>query len=363
MKKESAMTAPARSPRLFIIVGALLLIGTALGAGFLFNNGVSGSGHPTPGAKDQPVASTTVICIGWVDDEAGVSGLYPVQPGRVVELREEGFVAKKGDWLLRLDNRFARYRLQGAKANRDAALAQLRQAKSLPEQHASKIEQQKAAVAAARFHKAAKDEELKLKKKGVADQVANKFDLAATEQAVEMLKSLVNVEEGKLHELTLIDPTVDLNRAQADLAAKEAQLEQAELGLIECDILAPTAGTLLRTLVHVGETLGSNPKMPALQFAQEGPKIIRAEVQQEWASRVRVGQKVSIEDDTSVGSQSPWAGKVKLLSQWFTPKRHPVVEPFMFNDVRTLECIIEIADQNAPLRIGQRVRVKIHTGS
>ena len=131
----------------------------------------------------------------------------------------------------------------------------------------------------------------------------------------------------------------------------------AEFALKECVLLAPEDGTVLRVLTHPGEILGPTPAAPALQFCPKGPKIIRAEVLQEWAYRVDNGQEVTIEDDTFAGAT--WQGRVKRVSQWFAEKRHKIFEPFMVNDVRTLECLIEVTSEGRPLRIGQRVRVKI----
>ena len=49
-----------------------------------------------------------------------------------------------------------------------------------------------------------------------------------------------------------------------------------------------------------------------------------------------------------------------------TANKHPItdgIEPFMVNDVRTLECLLEVTSEGRPLRIGQRVRVKIKQGA
>ena len=62
----------------------------------------------------------------------------------------------------------------------------------------------------------------------------------------------------------------------------------------ECAIKAPADGTLLRSLANVGETLGRNPQRPAPWFCPKGPRIIRAEVEQEFATRMAVGQTATI---------------------------------------------------------------------
>jgi hypothetical protein len=84
------------------------------------------------------------------------------------------------------------------------------------------------------------------------------------------------------------------------------------------------------------------------------------EVEQENAARVFIGQPAEIEDDSRTGGR--WKGKVVRVSDWFTHRRSMLLEPTQFNDVRTLECILEVepgeeAKGTLPLRIGQRVRV------
>jgi hypothetical protein len=92
-------------------------------------------------------------------------------------------------------------------------------------------------------------------------------------------------------------------------------------------------------------------------FCPKGERLIRAEVEQEFAGQVTVGQTALVEDDTGTGAT--WTGKVLRVSDWFTHRRSILQEPLQFNDVRTLECLIAVAHGQPPLRIGQRVRVTI----
>jgi len=89
------------------------------------------------------------------------------------------------------------------------------------------------------------------------------------------------------------------------------------------------------------------------------PLIVRAEVEQEFAGRVAVGQKALVQDDATGGGS--WRGQVKSLSGWYSHRRSMLLEPLQFNDVRTLECIVTLdPDQDlTQLRIGQRVRVTL----
>ena len=54
-----------------------------------------------------------------------------------------------------------------------------------------------------------------------------------------------------------------------------------------------------------------------------------------------------------------WRGKVVRLSDWYTHRRSMLQEPLQFNDVRTLECIVQLDPGQSALRIGQRVRVTL----
>ena len=81
-----------------------------------------------------------------------------------------------------------------------------------------------------------------------------------------------------------------------------------------------------------------------------------------WAHRVHKGQEVIVA--TEPRSKQQWRGRVRSVSDWFTHKRNIMLEPFMINDVRTLECIIDLpetAGRTPGLRIGQRVRVTFVT--
>jgi multidrug resistance efflux pump len=108
----------------------------------------------------------------------------------------------------------------------------------------------------------------------------------------------------------------------------------------------------LRSLVSVGDVLGPNPKHPALLFCPASERIIRAEVEQEFARDVAVGQKARIEDDANEGSK--WNGTVTQVSDWYSQRRSPLLEPLQFNEV-----IIRPEKGKDPLRIGQRVRVRL----
>src|SRR5262245_36182719 len=125
---------------IFWIIGVVALVASTAGAiSTLHHNGSKDKAAAVVAAK--PMGSMTVM--GYLDVDSGVTPLYPTVPGRVVEvLVHENDKVKAGVPLLRVDDRLARQRLQEAKADLDAAEAQLSQAQSLPEQHKLKLSQQ-----------------------------------------------------------------------------------------------------------------------------------------------------------------------------------------------------------------------------
>ena len=62
-------------------------------------------------------------------------------------------------------------------------------------------------------------------------------------------------------------------------------------------------------------------------------------------------------DDSRSGAT--WRGKIRRVSDWYGHRRSIWQEPLQFNDVRTLEGIIELEPGQPPLRIGQRVLVQV----
>lgn len=347
----------SRIPRILLI---LLLAGSILGAGWVLNHSQNNDLKKAALADER--LPPYVISLGFVDACSGVAKLYPLQSGRVEAAVAEGKFVDKGDVLLKLDNRQAGFLRRQADANLKAASELLQQAQQGPERHLKEIAAQEAAIKAAKAQRAATDFEYKAKKDFYQDKELGKNVLASFEEGLKRLDALIETEQIKLAALKLHNPQVDIHRAQADVDAKQARLEEAKLAEQECTMLAPDAGTVLRVNVRVGEVLGANPSGPAIQFALGRDKVVRAEIMQEWARGIHVGQAVTIEDDTRHEKGELWKGKVKEIAKWIGPKRQIVLEPFMVNDVRTLECLIEVISEGPhPLVIGQRVRVTIDT--
>src|SRR5262245_37639013 len=338
-----------------LVVALAVLITCAVSARML---------HPAQEASGAPDVATvpagthSVVCLGLVDLEHGVASLSLLQPGRVVEVpAHEGDEVAAGAVLLRVDDSLARLRVSEAEGALETARAELERASQLPAQHRVRLEQQKAAVEAAGERLAAARHGLSRKKQLQKVDQVHMEDVAAAENQVKELEAAERAEAAKLAELKMTDPEVDVRRAKLEVAAEQNRLDQARHALDECALKAPQDGTVLRVQVGPGDVLTGQPRQPAVLFAPRGPRLVRAEVDQEFAGGVGGGGAAAVEDDARSGAT--WHGRLVRIADWYQPRRGIVSDPPQNQDVRTVECIIEL-DPDQPLpRLGQRVRVTI----
>jgi multidrug resistance efflux pump len=347
------MSTTRKGTRTLVIVGCILLAASAGSAVLLINRSVASD--PTP--PTAPEGPRPVVCFGHVDVESGVTSLYPVQPGRVAAVFvKETEKVSAGKVLLRLDDRAATLRVAEAKAALQAAQAALALAKQLPGQHQFKLSQQKDAIEATEHRLAMAKYVLARKMRLAGINQGNDEEIVAAQEQVKELEVLLRSERGKYDELLRQDPEAEMRRANAEVALAQARVDQALAALDECDLKAPRNGEVLRLLTDVGDVLSATPKQPAVLFCPDAPRLVRAEVDQEFAGQVALGLSAVIEDDTQPGVA--WRGRVLRLSDWYTQRRSVLMDPLQFNDVRTIECLVSLEGEPPP-RIGQRLRVRI----
>jgi multidrug resistance efflux pump len=315
---------------------------------------VSYPSAPAPAGRSEG----RTVCFGFGDVEQRINSLHPLQPGQVRKIvARESDEIEAGAPLFLMDDTLAAATLREAKAALAEAEAQLEQAKKLPEQHREQVAGQKAVIQAKEHEveaaQARHDQAVRLQKTAVGPME----DVKVAAATVEALRSALKGEQAKLRGLEALDPQVGVTRAEQKVEACKAQVDKAEFALKQCQLTAPCKGTVLRLNVAEGDTLGPNPRQPAVEFCPAGPRIVRAEVEQEWAGRVYKGQPAWIQDDASAGAS--WRGRVSRISDWFTHRRSMVMEPLQLNDVRTLEIIVTLDPDQPPIKIGQRVLVTL----
>jgi multidrug resistance efflux pump len=356
------MGVPSRVTRWFWSLGLTLVVGSAAGTSWVLKHGTASESV----VAGQTGASSSsggagLVCYGHVDVDGGVQALAPTQPGRVAAVVvQENQEVEAGTVLIRLEDRPARLRVAEAEAALRSAEERFNEAQKRPQQQLARIAQQEGVIAGVRHQLATANLALTRKQKLERIQQISAEEVIAAAEQVKQLEALEQVERARLAELRLHDPEASVRQAAAELATIRARLEQVRYALDECTLKAPCAGTVLRLHVAVGDLFSERSPQPAVQFCARGARLIRAEVNQEFARRVRRGQTARVDDDVTPGER--WRGRVVRVSNWYTHRRSVVQEPFQQNDVRTLECLIALDPDQPPLRIGQRMRVMLNAG-
>ena len=348
------MSIGSRGIRFAWLLGFVLLLGTAAGAGWFFNQPASGT---TPSGGEPLLYATWGL--GYVDVDNGIIALHPQQSGRVKSVWiKEGDEVKEGDLLLSMENDVQRARLRAANADLDAARKELADAQvQFPKDRDDESAIQKEKINIAQSNYDAAKGELDAYKGSVAEPSKKQLDIY--QKKVDAALAAVNLEKAVLKKIEDTDVIGPVERLKDKVKAKQAVADEAQRAFFECDVYSPADGMILRLFATAGESLPAQPRQPAIQFCPNTPRIIRTEILQEFADQVHEGQFAVIVDDTRAAAR--WKGKVQRVSPWFAARRSVLQEPFQYNDVRTLECIVSLDPGGPPVRIGQRMRVKIET--
>lgn len=366
------------------IIGTAIVAVTYVGASRL-------SGDEKASREGQKILSPVksgsrgVVVFGTVDVDNG-AGLLPVfpegfpQPCKVKKVHAvEGQNVDVGDLLLEFDSEYADYKVAEAVAGVAKARAIQKGAESMLTQAIQNDETQKLVVEAQRLTLKSKQSELEAVKIDLEEKKRRLGragapmdpDVLAAEKKVEAAQQALDGEQKKLEALKIgnfLNPiAVSKARAEAGVeeaksavAVQEAQLQQAQYGQKIMTLKAPASGKIVRTTVTEGMSFGAQTRSPAFLMQTKGPIIVRAEIDQEFASRVEKGQAAIITDDGNPNLK--WNGQVIRLSESFLPKRSNMTpEGMILNDARILECYlsIDVSGSNPPVRVGQRVKVSI----
>ncbi|QEG26886.1 Multidrug export protein EmrA [Gemmata obscuriglobus] len=365
-----------------IVIGLGLAVGSLVGARALTHG--SGSEATAKGADvPPPRAAGGPVVLGTVDtDPPPVSyGLPPViQSGTIakVSVKDSDEVAA-GQELYVFDSTIQQKDVDRAKAAVAYAETKVRQAEELAKQHKATIDftrssalanSERKVTAQQSYYNLVKENiitgykkvdrlpesewEAKLKTDPALYKAHVDYDAAVGER---------DVVKANLARLEAADPQVQVREAQAAVEQARAELAKAQAAVEMCVVRARTAGTVEQVSISAGATLGISTRTPALWLIPAGPRVVRAEVEAEFAHRVGpglTGKPVTVMDHSD--AKLTYTGTVRHIGSTFLLKRASA-ENFLGSDTRVIEAVIDIADPapagKPPLRVGQRVRVNM----
>jgi len=296
------------SPRL---LAALISAFALIGATFL----LSGCSDSAQAQATATPASQTAYARGRVDIEGGLIRLAGSTDGLIQSVHvEEGDLVQAGQVLAVIDDRQPRLAL----AVSTASLGETR-----------------AAVETLRVRLAAATRE--------ADRVRPLAAAEATprreaEQAADLVAQL----------------QAELAAAQAAVVTAEARVKADEYQVDQRSIRAPLDGRIVKRTARPGDGVSTLNVTPLFVFAPNMPRIVRADLDERFVDRVKVGQAAEVVIDND-GTRTVSA-RILRVSDVFGVKT-PTGEPGERLDLRVVECVLSIEDQT--VRLGQRVLVKI----
>lgn len=353
-----------------LILGIVVLIA---GVGAAIRYPLSATRYPAemPESSGQQTADSAqraaegVVCTGYVDLEHGTRSLTPLLPGRIAEIvAKDNQHVEAGAVILRLEDDDAQFQVEEAETAVTLAEIDLLEANKGKEQHRARLAQQQAAVLGAGFRLDAARQTLRRKQDELKEKLVPAEEVDVRSAEVKALEQQQNAEREKLAELNTVDPALTVRKAEAQLKLSRIRCDRARRQLDECTLKAPAAGTVQHISVGAGDIVIGNraslfggASSPVVRFAPDEPPLIRAEVDQEFADRIQVGQTALIRDDTHSGAS--WRGTVQRVAGWYQQRKPTTLDPSAFTDVRTVECLISIDSGQPPLRLGQRMRVMI----
>jgi RND family efflux transporter MFP subunit len=146
----------------------------------------------------------------------------------------------------------------------------------------------------------------------------------------------------------------DVAVARAELDAARAQMTQTQIRLARMTVLAPRAGTILQVNIRPGEYASATPKNPALVLGDVDHLQVRADVDEQNASRLQEGQTATayVKGDTT----KPIELSFVRIEPYVVPKTSLTGSSTERVDTRVLQVIYSFErPTDRPVYVGQQM--------
>jgi multidrug resistance efflux pump len=359
------------------LIGVAVMIGSLVGAKLLTG------GHDENVKAESPGANGKIsgpLVLGTVDSNPQPIpyGLPPVLPsGTIAEVFvKDGDEVHADQKLYEFDTSIQQCDLKRAKINAEMASSKVATAKEAEKQHAKKVALLEEAVKIAETKKQINKDKYSITQHNLEtgystagfpmetwpDRLKNDVRLFEANGDYITSSSELELKKGELAQLKTSDISLLVKEAQVAVDQAQAEVTKAQTAVDLCTVQAKTPGTIEQVTISRGATLGISTVKPALWLIPAGPRVVRAEIEAEFAHRVSSsleGKEVTIYDNSD--PKLTYKGKVRRVGEAFLPKRSS--EGLLGSDTLVLPALIEVIDakpaNRPPLRIGQRVRVDL----
>jgi multidrug resistance efflux pump len=209
---------------------------------------------------------------------------------------------------------------------------------------AALAQRDQAALNLARIHKLAQDG---ITSKSELDQARSDSEVAEAHLR-EATRNEELVKAGPLPE--------EIAKSDADVTSAEARVRVMEEKLKKCVVPAPIDGSILKTLLKVGESFSSIYPRPLFTMADLSGRRVRAEIDERDVAKVQLNQQVLVFCDAMPGRKLP--GRISSLAKMMGRKHALSGNPADKSDRDVLEALVTLDGNANELPVGLRVTVQ-----
>jgi HlyD family secretion protein len=289
------------------------------------------------------------VTLGRVEPRSGEIRIAAPVPGRIaavpVKANENVFA---GELLVRLDDQEAAARVTEA----EAQVALHKRARNDQSTTGAAADRRKADDAVADAERSVADAQSGLDK--LTEAAASKSDIDAARAALSRAQSHLRDQQDALAKLKAAPDAPLPTRLEGELNVAQAELTQARAALEKTRIRAPVDGVVLQLDAKVGEMAAPALEPAMLVMGDLSALRVRAEVDQQYLGKIRLGQHAEIRAAAFRGRE--FDGKVSSVARIVGPSRINTGDPRKFNDADIFDVVVDLTDPG-PLVAGQQVDV------
>lgn len=296
-----------------------------------------------------------VGAIGLVESASEDIAIGVPVPALVLEVFvRPGDSVRRGQPLLRLDDRDLRAEMDLREAQVKLAEAQLERLRRAP--RAEDIPPAEARVAEARAALADAETQLRLIESVRDPRAVRAEEVERRRAAVQVSRARLAEAEASLARLKAGSWKQDIDVAQAELEAAKKAVERVRTDLERLTVKAPIDGRILQVNTRPGEYAQPGGAKALILMGAAGPLHVRAEVDEKDAWRVRPGARAV----ASVRGNAELRYELAFIrvEPYVVPKRNLTGETLERTDTRVLQVIYRLPE-NARVYAGQQMDVFI----
>ena len=198
-----------------------------------------------------------------------------------------------------------------------------------------------------------------LRTKGGAGGMITELQVETAGDALKVAQARRAVAQAQLALTDAPPRREDVAIAEARRAGAQARVQMARAEADKCLLRAPAAATVLKVNVEPGDVLAVTPPLVAVTLGDLTRLRVRAEVDERFVERVKVGQPVTVTSEFN--SRLKLGGKVAAREAQMGRRTVLGVDPADKNDRDVLEVLIDLdrkeTEAAAALPVGYRVTV------